>query len=189
MFAIEVHDSELIDNVYKKCLRFFNQDLEKNEAFLSIITTSMPLLNKYYSEYITRYSSDTNMITDSSEYKIERLDIPHLYPFSRNIKIVDVTPNYQVYKRALHTIIKFDLDIEVLIIYSICLIVLYLDVRLLIYFLIPFLSFLLLHIIIVNYKTMKSVVLYITKSTKPTKPTITFVVPYIKFVGYPQDYS
>jgi len=42
MFAIETHDLELIDGIYKKCLKSFKQDLEKNKAFLSIITTSMP---------------------------------------------------------------------------------------------------------------------------------------------------
>jgi len=28
-----------------------------------------------------------------------------------------------------------------------------------------------------------------SKKTKPTRPTITFIVPYIKFVSYPQEYT
>ncbi|CAI2190288.1 18119_t:CDS:2, partial [Funneliformis geosporum] len=90
MFAIKVHDSDLIDDIYHKCLNLFNQ--ENNKAFLSIFNASMPLLNKYYPEYIARYSSDTNMLIDSLEYKVEHLATFHLYPFS-NIEIVDLTPS------------------------------------------------------------------------------------------------
>ncbi len=93
MFAIEVNDLELIDNIYQKCLKLFKKDLKNNKEILSIITTSMPLLNEYYPEYITRYSSDTNMIIDSLDYKIDNLCTYHLYPFSSNIKIVDLTPS------------------------------------------------------------------------------------------------
>src|SRR5205823_4634685 len=71
MFAIEINDLELVDNIYMKCLNLFNQDLENNKAFLTIITASMPLMNEYYPEYVTRFSLDTNMIIDSSDYKIE----------------------------------------------------------------------------------------------------------------------
>ncbi len=52
--------------------KIFKKDLKNNKEFLGIITTSMPLLNEYYSEYITRYSSDINMIIDSLDYKIEK---------------------------------------------------------------------------------------------------------------------
>ena len=45
MLAIEINDLELIDSIYTKCIRLFNQDLENNMAFLSIITASMPLIN------------------------------------------------------------------------------------------------------------------------------------------------
>ncbi|CAG8554329.1 7583_t:CDS:2 [Funneliformis mosseae] len=92
MFAIKVHDSDLIDGIYQRCLYLFNRDLESNKGFLSIINTSMPLLEKYYPEYVARYSSDTFMIIDSLEYKIEHLDTSHLYPFS-NMEIVDLTPS------------------------------------------------------------------------------------------------
>ncbi len=87
MFAIKVNDLKLIDDIYKR----FENDPENNKAFLSIITTSMPLLNAYYPEYVARYSSDTNMIINSSNYKIEHLSTSHLYPFSSNTKIIDYT--------------------------------------------------------------------------------------------------
>ncbi len=90
MFAIEVNDSDLIGNIYKRCLELFGKDLKNNKEFLSIITTSMPLLNKSYPEYITKYSSDTNMII-SLDYKRVNKRTSHLNSFSSNIKIVDFT--------------------------------------------------------------------------------------------------
>ncbi|CAI2171014.1 13084_t:CDS:2 [Funneliformis geosporum] len=90
--AIKLQDSNLIDTIYNECLDLFKKDLENNNAFLSIINKSMPLLHKYYPEYITRYSSDTNMIIDSPKYKIEQLSTSHLYSFS-NIGIVNLTPS------------------------------------------------------------------------------------------------
>ncbi len=94
MFVIKVHDLKLIDDIYKKCLNYFKKDLENHKEFLGIITTSMPLLKKYYPEYITKYSLDTNMIIDSIDYKIEHVEhynTLHLYPFSKNIQLVNLT--------------------------------------------------------------------------------------------------
>src|SRR5439155_19687125 len=76
-FAIEMNNLKLIDNVYKECLEILNRDSGSNKIFLSIITTSMQLLNESYPEYVTKFSLDTNMIIDSSEYKIEYLSTPH----------------------------------------------------------------------------------------------------------------
>ncbi|UZO26924.1 uncharacterized protein OCT59_019135 [Rhizophagus irregularis] len=69
--AIKEHKLELIDDIYKKCMTYFKEDLMHNKSFLSIITSTMPLLDKYYPEYILRYSPETNMIIDSSSYSIE----------------------------------------------------------------------------------------------------------------------
>ncbi len=91
-FAIEINDLELIEGIYNRCLEYFKQDLNNNKEFLGIINTVMPLLNESYPEYITRYSSDTNMIIDSKYYKIENLKVSHLYPFFSNVEIVDLTP-------------------------------------------------------------------------------------------------
>ena len=89
-FTIKEHDFELVNDIYRKCLKRFKEDLENNKEFLSIITSSIPLLNEYYPEYVTRYSSDTNMIIDFLKYKIEHLDVSHLSSFSNNIKIIDL---------------------------------------------------------------------------------------------------
>ncbi|CAB4431368.1 unnamed protein product [Rhizophagus irregularis] len=65
-FAIKEHKLELIDDIYKKCMTYFKEDPMNNKSFLSIITSAMPLLDEYYPEYILKYSSETNMIIDSS---------------------------------------------------------------------------------------------------------------------------
>ena len=70
-FAIKEHKLELIDDIYKKCLTYFKQDSRNNIMFLSIITSTMPLLKEYYPEYILRYSLDSTMIIDSPFYSIE----------------------------------------------------------------------------------------------------------------------
>ncbi|RGB28699.1 hypothetical protein C1646_767526, partial [Rhizophagus diaphanus] len=67
-FAIKEHKLELIDDIYKKCMTYFKEDLMNNKSFLSIITSAMPLLDEYYPEYILKYSSETNMIIDSPIY-------------------------------------------------------------------------------------------------------------------------
>ncbi|GBC33617.2 hypothetical protein GLOIN_2v1871629 [Rhizophagus irregularis DAOM 181602=DAOM 197198] len=68
LFAIKEHKVELIDEVYKKCINYFKEDLKNNKIFLSIITSIMSLLNKYYPEYILKYSIETIMIIDSPFY-------------------------------------------------------------------------------------------------------------------------
>ncbi len=195
--AIKMHDLELIDDIYNECLNLFEQDLENNEAFLSIINISMPLLNKYYPEYITRYSSDTNLIIDSSDYKIEYLDSLYLHPFS-NIEIVDLTPSIRWTK---YTCKVNDMYYDSNRINQ-RLIGLYFKIEALIFFSILPISFPIFHILnyfhIINeiyvdglskcyYKTYY----FISDLIFPEKlkPTITFIIPYIKFVSYPQDYS
>jgi hypothetical protein len=81
-FSIKEHKLELIDDIYKKCIIYFKQDLRSNREFLSIITSTMPLFNEYYPEYILRYSLETAMIIDSSFYSIKHRNInSHLYSF------------------------------------------------------------------------------------------------------------
>ncbi len=207
MFAIELHDLELINDLYKKCLRSFEEDPENNKAFLSIITTSMPLLNKSYPEYVARYSSDTNMIIDSLDYKIEHLSTSHLYSFHNNIKIVDFTPSisWTKYTYKLDDM-RYYSDTKMIKI----LIWLYLGIGTLIFYLTLPISFLIFYIL--NYfhlineiyvdgfsnhyyksyylisknKLIKSIK---SKFSEKSEPTITFMIPYIKFVSYPQNYS
>ncbi|CAG8483535.1 3153_t:CDS:2 [Funneliformis caledonium] len=198
MFAIKVHDSDLIDGIYQRCLYLFNRDLESNKGFLSIINTSMPLLEKYYPEYIARYSSDTNMIIDSVEYKIEHLDTSHLYPFS-NMEIVDLTPSIAWTKYTIKVDDMYYHDgrriIKLLTRF-------YFAIQIATFFLTLPISFPLFHIL--NYfhlineiyvdrlsKCYYKCYYYISKSIFPEKlmPTVTFVIPYIKFVSYPEVYS
>jgi hypothetical protein len=87
-FAIKEHNLELIDYIYEKCMTYFKEDLMNNKSFLSIITSTMPLLDEYYPEYILKYSSETNMIIDSSFYSIEHQNKNlHLYSFFQSPQI------------------------------------------------------------------------------------------------------
>ncbi|PKY30788.1 hypothetical protein RhiirB3_448054 [Rhizophagus irregularis] len=82
------HKLELIDDIYKKCTTYSKEDLMNNKSFLSIITSAMPLLNEYYPEYILKYSSETNMIIDSSFYYYNwflELIKPQPSPFTETI--------------------------------------------------------------------------------------------------------
>ncbi|PKC71322.1 hypothetical protein RhiirA1_453644 [Rhizophagus irregularis] len=90
--AIEQHNLDLIEDIYKKCMNYCKEDLENNRKFLSIITSTMPLLNKCYPDYISRYSSETNMITDTSFYSIGYNNSNlHLYSFSQYPQIINLT--------------------------------------------------------------------------------------------------
>ncbi|RGB39334.1 hypothetical protein C1646_812042 [Rhizophagus diaphanus] len=71
LFAIKEHKLDLIEEIYKKCINWFKEDLGNNWMFLSIITSTTPLLNKYYPEYALRYSLETTMIIDHPYYSIE----------------------------------------------------------------------------------------------------------------------
>ncbi|GBB97694.1 hypothetical protein RclHR1_03040011 [Rhizophagus clarus] len=84
-FGIKEHKLDLMEDIYKKCINYFKEDSRNNIMFLSIITSTMPLLNKYYPGYISRYSSGTTMIIDNMEYKNNKL---HLYPFFHHSQII-----------------------------------------------------------------------------------------------------
>ncbi|PKY46054.1 hypothetical protein RhiirA4_460806 [Rhizophagus irregularis] len=66
-FAINEHKLELIEEIYKECINYFEEDFN-NIIFLSIINSNLPLLDKYYPEYILRYSLETEFIVDSPSY-------------------------------------------------------------------------------------------------------------------------
>src|SRR5438034_1238234 len=70
---------------------YFKEDLTNNRVFLSIITSTMPLLNEYYPEYISKYSLETTMIIDSSFYSIEHQNKKlHLHSFF-SLQIVNLS--------------------------------------------------------------------------------------------------
>ncbi len=198
MFAVKVHDLKSIDEIYKKCLKLF-EDPEKNKGFLSIITESLPSLNAYYPEYIARYSTDTNFIIDSFDYKIEYISTLHLQPFSSNIEIIDLTPSIS-WTKYTYKLDKSDKSDKSRIIQIL--------IMLLFYSSLP-ISFSIFHILnhlhIINeiyidglskhyYKSYY----FISRIFKPEninseihvpKRTITFMIPYIKFISYPQEYN
>ncbi|PKK76704.1 hypothetical protein RhiirC2_844957 [Rhizophagus irregularis] len=90
--AVKEHNLDLIEDIYKKCINYFKEDLGNNRMFLSIITSTMALLNKSYPDYISRYSSETTMITDSSFYSIEyKNNNLHLYSSSEYPQIINLT--------------------------------------------------------------------------------------------------
>src|SRR5205814_3966752 len=91
-FAIKEHKLDLIDEIYKKCMDYFKEDFENNRMFLSIITSAMPIFNEYYPEFISRYSSETTMIIDSSFYNIEQQNKNlHLRSFFQFPQIVNLS--------------------------------------------------------------------------------------------------
>jgi hypothetical protein len=197
-FAIKEHNLELIDDIYKKCLDYFKEDLGSNGMFLSIITSTMPLLNEYYPEYISRYSLGTTMITDSPFYHIEHQNIDlHLHPFRRCFHIVDITQsiwwlnycalmkNYEANNKGKNLKLK--------------------SIHLLNLFLLPFLPiyfvicYILLRFRVINdwykrfgfpnlYFFVVELFLKIIPTTQKI-PAIIFMSPYIKFVNYPKDYN
>jgi hypothetical protein len=160
----------------------------------------MPLLNEFYPEYIERFSSDTRMIIDASDYKVERRRhhiTSHLCPFS-GIEIVDLTSSipwtkytYQMKHMRNHSnrIIKI-------------LIWIYYSIESLIFLLTFPISFPIFYILdyfhIINdfyidggffcYYFFRYLISFIIDYLFPENKslTITFMIPYIKFVNYPQ---
>ncbi|CAI2177911.1 2752_t:CDS:2 [Funneliformis geosporum] len=180
--AIKKHDIETVDDIYKKCLDYFNQDLVNNKAFLSIITNSMPLLNQYYPEYITKYILDTCMIIDAPDYDMGKFNTPHLYPFE-GIKLVNLTPSipWLKYNNLLKMINRpFRLLIQFIgLIISTYL----LPISFAIYYVLNYFN-------IINYIANYGGTVYVYYrfriSHYTSKPTITFMLPYFKFGSYPE---
>ncbi|GBC33614.2 hypothetical protein GLOIN_2v823409 [Rhizophagus irregularis DAOM 181602=DAOM 197198] len=198
-FAIKEHDSELIDDVYKKCINYFKEDLGNNKMCLSIITSTMPLLNEYYPEYISRYSSETVMIIDSPFYSIEYDHTKlHLYSYQHHLQIINITQsiwwlNYcksmEVYeasymkKKTKYFLILNNIHLLIVLpLFPIYFVICHILLK--------------YHFIIDWYKKYGFFNLYLNVVKKflkiipiSTTPTITFMNPYIKFVNYPKDYN
>ncbi|GES97115.1 hypothetical protein GLOIN_2v1768207 [Rhizophagus clarus] len=180
-FAIREHNLDLIEDIYKKCMDYFKEDLRNNWMFLSIITSTMPLLNRYYPDYILKYSSETTLITDSSSYSKEYIknNNLHLYSFFQYPQVINLSRSIWWCKHNIlmsefgdnHPIMYFALIfIQILIILPI------LFIYAVIYYMLST-----YHFIIHNIKGG------IFKHT--TTPTIIFMNPYIKFSNYPRDYT
>ncbi|PKY42634.1 hypothetical protein RhiirA4_456466 [Rhizophagus irregularis] len=198
-FAIKDHNSELIDDIYKKCINYFKEDLGNNKMFLSIITSTMPLLNEYYPEYILKYSLETVMIIDSPFYSIKYEHTKsHLYSYQHRLQIIDITQSiwwlnycklmefYEVNRKTKYFLILNNIHLLIVLpLFPIYFVICYILLK--------------YHFINDWYKkygffnlyfnVVKKFLKIIPISTTPTTPIITFVNPYIKFVNYPKDYN
>jgi hypothetical protein len=160
-FAIKEHKINLIDDIFKKCINYFKEDLSNNRMFLSIITSTMPLLNDYFPEYIYRYSLKTSMIIDSPSYNIKHQNSnSHLCSFFQYNQLVNLTQSILWLK---YKILKLKLFEKCKNIETIMYII---------------------YVIFPHIGKISS-----TFSNHITTPTITFMNPYINFVNYPQDYN
>ncbi|PKC71621.1 hypothetical protein RhiirA1_453319 [Rhizophagus irregularis] len=193
-YAIEEHNLELIDDIYIKCLNHFKQDLRNNKAFLRIIPLHKP---EYYPEYISRFSLDTTMIIDSPFYSIN--SNLHLRSF-QHLQMVDLTDSilwtdYNVLFHKIHENHK--------ILYYILIIIQFLTFPIYLVYISPylFITKLVGNNFINDFFKIDSPIsfylyifvkiwVYISALTTQTKtPTVTFMIPYIKFVNYPRDYN
>jgi hypothetical protein len=214
-FAIKEHKLELIYEIYKNCMTYFKEDLTNNRAFLSIITSTMSLLNEYYPEYISRYSLETIMIIDSPIYTIDHQSQNlHLYSFFQSLQIVNLSRSF-LWTKYNYLISKLFIRFEMLLVGSpviilliIILFILFYITQVLIILLTLPLYLATLYILskyhFVNglysdkicsssfyYRIFYEIYIKISKKFKNdiTVPTITFMNPYIKFINYPQDYK
>ncbi|EXX57104.1 hypothetical protein RirG_210140 [Rhizophagus irregularis DAOM 197198w] len=171
-FAINEHKLELIEDIYKKCINRFEEDFN-NIIFLSIINSNLPLLDKYYPEYILRYSLETAIIVDSPSYNI--VNSLHLSSFQFPQKDFQVKIFYE------------------LLIYfwkSFCLVNL-------IQRLILFLIFIPIHLItiisglilVILYRIISFINFDFNNVATEKIPSFIFTTPYINFVNYPKDYN
>ncbi|PKC73251.1 hypothetical protein RhiirA1_389068 [Rhizophagus irregularis] len=180
-FAIEEHNLDLIEDIYKKCMNYFEKDLKNNRMFLSIIASTMPLLNKYYPDYISRYSSETTMITDSSFYNIEYTNNNnlHLHSYFQYPQIINLTRSIWWCKyRTLMSEFGDNYKIMYLMLITI-------QILIILPFLFIYIAILCILLIYYYIIKVKEEIFNYTMTT----PTIIFMNPYIKFVNYPQEYN
>jgi hypothetical protein len=195
-FAIKDQKLDLIEEIYKKCINWFKEDLGNNRMILSIITSAMPLLNKHYPEYVLKYSLETTMIIDHPFYIIEYQHMKsYLYSF-QYLQLIDLTRSILWIKYNIVFTNLFRVHKAIYkILYLIQLLLLYVMILLLPLFFIYIAIFYILskyHFISDTDYTDAFSIFYFRLSNKLTRretPTITFMVPYIKFVDYPQYYN
>ncbi|EXX53428.1 hypothetical protein RirG_243970 [Rhizophagus irregularis DAOM 197198w] len=195
-FAIKEHKLYLIEEIYKKCIDWFKEDLGNNWMFLSIISSTMPLLNKHYPEYVLRYSLETTMIIDHPFYNIEYQHTKsQLYSF-QYLQLVDLTRSI-LWLKYYMVLFKFHKNHKTmyLILKIIQLSILFVMILIPPIFLIYIVMFYILdkcHFISnIGLMDLFSNIYYalLYKLTTRDTPTITFIVPYIKFINYPQRYN
>jgi hypothetical protein len=220
-FAIKEHRLELMDDIYRKCIIHFKEDLRNNKIFLSVITSTIPLLNEYYPEYILRYSFGTTMVIDSSSYIIKyQNNNLHLcsfhYPQIINLTQSILWTKYIILYHKLYinhytsfiilNVIQCLLTLLILPISPIFFATFYIlskynfinDFNIRLYkskiFDETLLNDNIFDTTFNEYDIPTSFYFYIYDKfskymSKSTTLTITFMIPYIKFVNYPENYS
>ncbi|PKY17426.1 hypothetical protein RhiirB3_467953 [Rhizophagus irregularis] len=198
-FAIKEHNLELVEDIYKKCISYFKQDLRNNKIFLSIVTSTSQILNEYYPEYISKYSSETTMIIDSPLYNIEyQSNDLHLYSFSQNPQLFNLSQSilWTKYQHSLFIITekrkKKSIVITILFAIQLLILLLMLPIFIPTFFILSKYYFIndIYRNDIFSGVYFDKVLKFLKISSKHISiPTITFMVPYIKFVNYPQDYK
>ncbi|GBB98779.1 hypothetical protein RclHR1_03320005 [Rhizophagus clarus] len=196
-FGIKEHRLELIEEIYEKCITNFEKDSRNNIMFLSIITSRMPLLNEYYPEYISRYSSETTMIIDSSTYTTRHMKINlHLDPFFRCPQVINLSRSiwWLKYNNLIKKLRKYNWKIHTtLIIIQFLIFSPIFPIYFFIFFILSKHHFindieksdlLSIYFLIVDRISSKP-----SEISKHTTPMINFMDPYIKFVNYPQEYN
>jgi hypothetical protein len=193
-FAIKEQKLELIEEIYKKCIKYFKEDLRNNRMFLSIITSTMPLLDESFPDYILRYSLETTMIIDRPQYNIEyQCDNSHLHSFqypqiiNLSNSILWLKYNKWMGKLSENHVITF-IIIQLLII---LLILPLLPIYFVIFYILSKYHFIInIHandIFSIYFKIIGFLSKKLLK--RRTVPIVTFMVPYIKFVNYPREYN
>ncbi|EXX68891.1 hypothetical protein RirG_100950 [Rhizophagus irregularis DAOM 197198w] len=173
-FAIKEHKLELIEEIYKKCINYFEKDFN-NIMFLSIINSNLPLLDKHYPEYILRYSLETEIIVDSPSYNI--VNSLHLSSFQFPQKDYQFKAFFEqfIYLKSFR---RNNIRTQILtLIISLIFILMYLALIILLLILGTF--YRIIRFINFDFNTV------ITKKT----PSFIFASPYINFVNYPKDYN
>ncbi|RGB26448.1 hypothetical protein C1646_770412 [Rhizophagus diaphanus] len=200
-FAIKEHKLELIDDIYKKCMTYFKEDPMNNKSFLRIITSAMPLLNKYYPEYILKYSSETNMIIDSSVYSIKHQNKNlHLYSSFQYPQIANLSKSLlwtKYYSKLYRFYNKSNLLIFILLIiyYAIqaLIVLLTLPLYLATFYILSKYNFInsiyASDVFSFAYLLANKIFRFFLQKFITTTPTITFIIPYINFVNYSKDYN
>ncbi|PKY50974.1 hypothetical protein RhiirA4_467762 [Rhizophagus irregularis] len=188
--AIKERDLELVDQIYKICLNHFEKDF-RNKMFLSIITSTMPLLNEYYPEYIEKFSLETTMIIDSPSYSIEHqssnlhlfsFQYPHMVNLSRSIL-------WFKYNELMSSLLENHERISLILnSFQFLIILLTFPIYFITFYILSYFNFI---DDLITYGLFSEFYFKIVSFSSNYKriPTITFINPYIKFVNYSKHYN
>jgi hypothetical protein len=191
-FAIKEHKLELIVDIYKNCIKYFKEDITNNRMFLSIITSTMSLLNENYPEYISRYSLETTMILDSATYKLEYNKNPHLSSF-QYLQIVNESRSiwWTEYNKLMSQLYnKHKIMYWLLYIIQILIILPLLPIYFAIFYILSKYNYICdIGDIYDGFSYLYFFVFNFFSTKDKSVPTLHFMIPYINFVNYPRDYS